>query len=336
MALTKMENMINPEVMGDMIDAKIQAQLKLTPYAKLDTTLVGVAGDTKTVPSWNYVGDAIEVAEGEEVELSAMTATSTQFTIKKIMKSIGLTEESLLSGLGNPVGQAEKQLGKAVAGKIETDVLEATYGGKVIVAPSTLAAISYPGIVAAVTKFEDEEDGIEKVMFIHPSQEATLLLDEHFTSADKFTAGVAVNGAIGKVAGCWIKKSSRVRHIEYEKNTEGTITIVAEDGTESSTAKKLSTVQPFCATALVVGDKVNSLSAANQYFLNPIIKMEADSPETEYTEDELPAVTIFLKRDIKVVSDYIARKELHEITASKHYGVALTNGSKVVLAKFKK
>ena len=37
--VTKMQNMINPEVMGDMLDAKIEAQLKLTPYAKVDTTL---------------------------------------------------------------------------------------------------------------------------------------------------------------------------------------------------------------------------------------------------------------------------------------------------------
>ena len=54
MAVTNMENMINPEVMGDMIDAKIEAMLKITPYAKVDTSLQGVAGDTKTVPSWNY------------------------------------------------------------------------------------------------------------------------------------------------------------------------------------------------------------------------------------------------------------------------------------------
>ena len=36
MAITKLENLINPEVMGDMIDAKITAMLKLTPYAKLE------------------------------------------------------------------------------------------------------------------------------------------------------------------------------------------------------------------------------------------------------------------------------------------------------------
>ena len=32
MALTKMAQMVNPEVMGDMINAKIEALLKLTPY----------------------------------------------------------------------------------------------------------------------------------------------------------------------------------------------------------------------------------------------------------------------------------------------------------------
>ena len=67
MSVTTMANMINPEVMGDMINAKIEAQLKITPYAKVDTTLQGVPGDTKTVPSWNYIGDAVDVAEGAEV-----------------------------------------------------------------------------------------------------------------------------------------------------------------------------------------------------------------------------------------------------------------------------
>ena len=66
MATTMMANMINPEVMGDMINAKIEALAKLIPYAKVDTSLVGVPGDTKTVPSWNYIGDS----RSEKVELN--------------------------------------------------------------------------------------------------------------------------------------------------------------------------------------------------------------------------------------------------------------------------
>lgn len=285
MAITTMAQMINPEVMGDMINAKIEALAKITPYAKVDTTLQGVPGDTKTVPSWNYIGDAEDVAEGAEVELTQMTAASTTFTIKKAMKAVGITQEAINSGLGNPVGQAEAQLAKAIVGKVDNDLLDAA-----LKAPNTsgdgATVIGYAGIVDAVTKFEDEEDGTEKVMFISPKQEATLLKDPDFLSADKFTGGVAVNGAIGKIAGCWIKKSKKIK-------------------------------------------------AKAGIYTCPIIKMEPDSPETEYTEDELPALTIFLKKDTTVDAEWFPKKQQHDITACKYYGVALTNEAKVVLAKFK-
>lgn len=336
MSETMMKNMINPEVMGPMINAKIEALLKITPYAKVDTTLVGVPGDTKTVPSWNYIGDAEDVAEGKEVDLSTLTASSTTFKIKKAMKAVGITEEARLSGLGNPVGQAETQLAKSIAGKVDNDVFDAAMTSKNIVDNST-ATIKYSGIVDCVAKFEDEEDGIDKVVFIHPNQEGTLLKDPDFLSADKFQAGIAVNGSIGKIAGCWIKKSKKVKLVEYAKKADGAITIVADDVKESDTSKHLSTVlKGMFHEELAVGDKVEALTAAKQYYVNPIIKNEPDSPETEDTEDELPALTIFLKKDTSTTSEYKQRAALTEIVSIKFYGVALTNESKVVLAKFKK
>ena len=285
MSVTMMSNMINPEVMGDMINAKIEALAKITPYAKVDTSLVGVPGDTKTVPSWNYIGDAEDVAEGAEVGLTQMTAASTTFTIKKAMKAVGITQEAVNSGLGNPIGQAESQLAKAIVGKVDNDVLAAALTATNVVGDGA-SAIGYAGIVDAVTHFEDEEDGVEKVMFIAPKQEAKLLKDADFLSADKFQSGVAVTGAIGKIAGCWVKKSNKIK---------------AVDGV----------------------------------FTNPIIKLEPDSAETEYTEDELPAITIFLKKDTTVDAEWFPKKQQTDITACKYYGVALTNGAKVVLAKFK-
>ena len=330
MAVTKLNNLINPEVMGAMIGAKIDAQLKLTPYAKVDTTLVGVPGDTKTVPSWNNIGDAENVAEGAEVGLSTLTASSTTFTIKKAMKAVGITQEAVNSGLGNPIAQAETQLARAIAGKVDNDVLDAVYTGKNVYSASTLAAIAYGGLVDAIAKFEDEEDGIDKVIFIHPAQEATLLKDSDFLSADKFTAGVAVSGAIGKIAGAWVKKSKKVRLVTYEKDdAAGTVTIDA-----ANLAEYQAKVDP--SVKLVAGDKVKALAAASQYYLCPIIKLEPDSPETEYTEDELPAVTIFLKKDIQVDAEWLPKKQQTDVTAAKYYGVALTNSAKVVLAKFKK
>ena len=338
MAVTKLTDIINPQVMGDMINAKIEAQLKITPYARVDTSLQGVAGDTKTVPSWNYVGDAEDFnpEDGEEMATAKLTASSTTFTVKCAGKSIGIYQPAINSGLGNPLGQAEKQLAMAIAGKVDNDVLDVAYTGAAVVAPTTLAVIAYNGIVDAVTKFEDEEDGIDKVMFINPAQETALLKDTSFLSADKFTGGVAVNGAIGKIAGCWIKKSKKVKLIQFEKDASGTIIIVADATAESDTAKHLSTVQPFCQAVLAVGDKVKAVAAANQYYLNPILKMEPDSAETEYTEDELPAITIFLKKETEVDHEWFPKAQRHDITATRSYGVAKTNDAKIVLAKFKK
>ncbi len=283
-AVTKLNDIVNPQVMGDMINAKIEAQCKITPYAKTDTTLVGVPGDTKTVPAWDYIGDAEDVAEGGEVETTKLTASSTTFTIKKAMKSVAISQEAINSGLGNPIGQAETQLAKSIVGKVDNDLITAAYGCTNTYDGSS-DVIGYKSIVNAVCMFEDEEDGIDKVMFIHPKQETALLQDPDFLSADKFTSGVAVNGAIGKIAGCWIKKSKKV---------------------------KLSSGAYQC----------------------PIIKLEPDSAETEYTEDELPALTIFLKKDTSVDAEWFPKKQQHDITAAKYYGVALTNAAKVVIAKF--
>ncbi len=326
--VTKMNNMINPEVMGDMLDAKIEAQLKLTPYAKVDTTLQGVPGDTKTVPSWNYIGDAEDIAEGEEVDTTKMTASKSTFTIKKAMKSVSITQESINSGLGNPVGQAESQLAKSIAGKVDNDVLTEAYKAKMSSGDGT-SQISYSGLVDASTKFEDEEDGIEKVLFIHPAQEGTLLKDSNFISADKYEPGVMVKGAIGKVAGCQVKKSKKVKLVTYAKDENGTVTISADNLAEYQ-AKVDPTVE------LKTGDKVKALAAASQFYVCPVIKMEADSEDTEYTEDELPAITIFLKKDTSLDHEWFPKKQIHDLTASRYYGVALTNGAKVVLAKFKK
>lgn len=326
--VTKMENMINPEVMGDMLDAKIEAQLKLTPYAKVDTTLQGVPGDTKTVPSWNYIGDAEDIAEGEEVDATKMTSSKSTFTIKKAMKSVSITQESINSGLGNPVGQAETQLAKSIAGKVDNDVLNEAYKAKMSSGDGT-SQISYSGLVDASTKFEDEEDGIEKVLFIHPAQEGTLLKDSNFISADKYEPGVMVKGAIGKVAGCQVKKSKKVKLVTYAKDENGTVTISADNLAEYQ-AKVDPTVE------LKAGDKVKALAAASQFYVCPVIKMEADSEETEYTEDELPAITIFLKKDTSLDHEWFPKKQIHDLTAARYYGVALTNGAKVVLAKFKK
>lgn len=400
MAVTKKSDIIIPEVMGEMINAKITALNKITPYAKVDTTLQGTAGDSVTVPKWGYIGDAEDVAEGDSVTPTKLTATKETFTIKKAMKSVSLTEESRNSGYGNPIGQTETQLAKSIASKVDNDVLDTSYRASKKVDKSG-NVIGYNAIVDAVTQFLDEEDDVEKTMFIHPEQEATLLKDSNFLSADKFEGGVAVRGSIGKIAGCWIKKSKKVRKVEGVTGVQGVYTITigtkakANDAltvngvkivagssdwdlTTDSTAGNATAIQAFLdasedarltpytwtvssnvvtateksgkygagkptikvdlgvsgSLVATVAETTKGVTPVTAHYLCPILKNEPDSPETEYTDDELPALTIYLKADTDVDVEWFPKSQTHDITAVKYYGVALTNDAKVILAMF--
>lgn len=328
--LTKLADLIDPEVMADMISAKIPDKIRVAPFAKVDDTLSGVPGDTITVPSYGYIGDAEDVAEGVDVDIDKMSTKDKQYKIKKAMKGVGLTDEAVLSGYGNPVGEANAQLALSIAAKIDNDCMDALQGAT-LTYDGSAAAIGYNAIVDAIDVF-NEEINSDKVMFINPKQMATLRKDADFISADKYQAGVMLSGEIGKIANTRVVASRKVPSIEYEKdNSTGTIEIVADTTTETDTKKHLATIQPHCAAALVVGDKVKAAAAA-AYYACPIVKLNEDSE----TEDDVPALTIYRKRSINVETERKPRNRSTEITADEFYVAALTNEAKVVLAKFKK
>ena len=285
MATTMLNDIINPQVMGDMIEAKIPHMLKFTPFAKVDTTLVGVPGDTKTVPSWNFIGAAEDVAEGAEIGTKKLTASTATFTVKKAMHSVGITQESINSGLGDTVGAAESQLAKAIAVKLDADILAALLTAEQAYDGSA-AVIKYAGVVDAVGVLAEEEI-TDKVLFVNPAQVTALRKDSEFMDKNKYGNDVMVSGEIGMIAGCRIVPTNQI----------------IKDGSGN--------------------------------YVCPLVKLEPASAETEYTESELPAVTVFMKKDTQVDHEWFPKSQTHDITAAKYYGAALTNASKVVLATFK-
>lgn len=381
--------MVIPEVMKEMIAAKIAARNKIRRYAKVDNTLKGVPGDQVTVPSWNFIGNAVDVNEGATVGLTQMSAGKTSFGIKKAMKAASLSHEALISGYGKPREAVESQLAKAIDGKVDDDILAAALTATMVYVDSA-HQISYAGIVNAVMKFEDEEDGIDKVMFIHPLQEGTLIQDSSFLSADKYEKGVAVNGAVGKIAGCWIKKSNKIKHAdgvqgsrtvtidgtlvkndifkitignkEYSfKDTDdsptattvatGLVAAITADTDAKVSASNSSGVITISektgyygialkeAPALATTSSAGTITLGGTYsgtalFEDVIIKLEPDSNETEYAEDEFPALTLFVKEDVEFGYEFKHLSQMHEFSVAMYYGVALTNDAKVVRAKF--
>ena len=52
MTITKMNAMINPEVLGVMVDGELEFALKFSNLATGDHTLVGRAGNTVSLPAY--------------------------------------------------------------------------------------------------------------------------------------------------------------------------------------------------------------------------------------------------------------------------------------------
>ena len=272
-------DVFDPQVVTDMINAKVEKKAVMTGYIKVDNTLSGVPGSTVTVPRWGYIGEAVDLEEGQPIDSTKMAFTTAQYGIKKIGKGVMLTDEAQLSGYGNPVGTATSQIALSISEKLDNDRVAVLYESKNVVDASS-ATIKYASIVDGVDMFGEEEES-KKVILIHSKQKTQLRKDADFLSADKFGPGVMASGAIGRIAGCDVVVSNKVK---------------LEDGV----------------------------------YLNPIIKLNNDAE----TEDDLPAVTYFLKKG------NLVEHERHvgvgdEIVCTAHGMPALTNESKVVILKTK-
>ncbi len=208
MAATKLANLVNPEVMASMISATLPKKIKFSPVAKIDTTLTARPGNTITVPKFAYIGDAEDVAEGVAMGTTVLTASTTTATVKKAGKAIELTDESVLSGYGDPVGEGTAQLSMAIASKVDADCLAALVAGTVTYTDTGI--ISYDGIVKAADLFNEENDGATKILFVSPKQITQIRLDADFKDINKYPLQTVMTGTIGEIGGCQVVPSRRI------------------------------------------------------------------------------------------------------------------------------
>lgn len=213
---TKLANVINPEVMADMISAELPKALQVSKLYKVDRTLTGKAGNTITVPQWAYIGAASDLAEGVEGSITQMTASDKDYTVKKAVKNVELTDEALLSGYGDPKGEAVRQLKLSISDKIDNDgvalltgIKKTDTGAQYVEADG--AALTYDMVCEGLDKFSDEEQGGDKVLLVDAQGIKDLRKDTRFV--DKYSdAGHAImeSGVVGRIAGCEVVISNKL------------------------------------------------------------------------------------------------------------------------------
>lgn len=199
---TKVTNLVDPDVYSDMISAELPSAIALSGLADVDRTLEGRAGSTIIMPKFGYIGDAQDVAEGEDIPISQMSTSTTEVTIKKAGKGIEITDEAALSGYGNPVAEGKNQLKMAIANKIDNDLFTALAGATL----TATGAMTVAGMLTAKAKF-GEKVNQSAVVVLSANNYAKIATDVlNLENSDK----VLVDGVVGKFAGLQVVVSGKV------------------------------------------------------------------------------------------------------------------------------
>lgn len=204
---TKLAQLINPEVMGAFAERKLEAEFKFAPLAVVGHELQGQAGDTLTIPVWGYIGKAEDVAEGAPIPISQMGQTKTSVKVKKAGKGIELTDEAVLSGLGDAVGEGEKQLAEAILDKVNKDCFDVLMGTTTLQHSTVGNELNADELADALVQFkEDVHEG--QVLFVSPKRYAQLRKDPAWVTVlagEKF-----ISGQVGEIMGCSVVVSNTV------------------------------------------------------------------------------------------------------------------------------
>ena len=205
--VTQSNNVLDPQVLADMIPAKLTAGLKFTSLAQVDRTLEGKPGSTVEFPTWNYIGDAEDIKENEPIDTSKLTYGSKAATIKKIGKGGSVTDEALETGYGDAWGELSNQLGLALANKVDNDVLETLRQA----VQNASIDLTLDGIQDALDIYNNEDDA-PTVLIVSPKAAGRLRLaaGKDWLRGTQLGADAVSKGVYGDILGVQIIRSRKL------------------------------------------------------------------------------------------------------------------------------
>ena len=210
---TYLSDLFDPQAIADLIDPKLTDNIVFAPAAMIDNTLVGNAGDTVTLPYFGYIGAASTVSEGFDIPLSKLTQSTSSVKVVKYGKAIQITDEAVLSGYGDPLGEGARQIALAIADGIDTAFLAALAANSAseqnYTTSGSTVALAPEDIPLALAKYGEDMEGT-KIMYVTPDFYAKLV-GQNWIPASEIAAEVRVRGAVGMAYGCQVVVSNRLK-----------------------------------------------------------------------------------------------------------------------------
>lgn len=272
---TLLANLVNPQVMADLIDKKLVDLMRFAPLATIDNTLEGRPGNTISLPSYSYIGDASTVSEGADIGISQLIEAAATATIHKIGNGVQITDEAVLSGYGDPLGEATKQLALSIASQVDNEFIGvlAAITSPMVHTAATPGTLDFDDVADALELFgEDIEDGSPRVLLISPKQYTNLRKTTGWLPASDISADLAIKGSVGMVQGCQVLVSNKL--------------------TEASSHENAYIVKPG---ALRLFMKRGVLVESDRDIINKSTVITADSHFAPYLYDASKAVKIVVK-----------------------------------------
>ena len=215
---TYLSNLFNPQVVGDMIEKKLTDAIRFAPLARVYNNLEGRPGNQITLPYFNFIGKASVVPEGTDIPIKQLTEQTTPVTIKKVGVGVQLTDEAVLSGYGDPIGESISQIATSIAAAIDDDVLNIMDTTAAAAMTMTAAAFSVDRVASALTLFGEDIDG-EKVLLVSPAAYEVLRKANGWIQGTDVAANLIIRGTVGMIYGCQVAVSNKL-------TTSGTAYIV--------------------------------------------------------------------------------------------------------------
>lgn len=267
---TLKSNLVIPEVIADLVETKLGDNITLLPLAEEDNTLVGQPGDTLKFPAFKYIGKATVINENGQIATGKLEAGTTQATVHKYAKGISITDEARLSGHGDPMGEAAKQLARAIDQGVD-DELFSVLNSVGVSRKHINTTISADNIADALVLFGEDLTG-DKVLLTDAAGFAALRKDGDYIRASDMGQRMITDDVVGEIWGCQILISNKIKTdaTVKEKNyfivKPGALRLVNKRGTQVEVQREADYMRDnvyaskHCAAYLYDASKVVALT----------------------------------------------------------------------------